>query len=70
MMRKLFVTSIVLLVLGTVARVYASNYTYIDANNVLRDTAWLPIGSFMMLGGMLLLAVAGIVLVLDRIQLR
>ena len=58
MTRKLLITSILLLTMGIIGRIYAANYTYIDANNVLRDTAWLPIGSFMFLAGVFLLPVA------------
>ena len=58
MIRKILITSIILLALGTIGRIYASSYTYIDANNILRDTAWLPISTFMFLAGALLLLVA------------
>ena len=39
MIRKILITSIILLTLGTIGRIYAADYTYIDANNILRDTA-------------------------------
>lgn len=57
MIRKLFITSTVLLVLGNIGRIYANNYTYIDENNILRDTAWMPISALMLLGGALLLLI-------------
>jgi len=58
MIRKILITSIILLTLGTIGRIYAADYTYIDANNILRDTAWLPISTLMFLAGVLLLPVA------------
>ena len=58
MIRKILITSIILLALGTIGRIYAADYTYVDANNILRDTAWLPISTIMFLAGALLLPVA------------
>ena len=59
MVRKIMLTaSLVLLIVGFIGSIYARNYTYIDANNVLRDTAWMPISALMLLGGTLLLLVS------------
>lgn len=58
MTRKLLITSIVMLVVGIIARIYANNYTYIDADGVLRDTAWLPISALLLLVGVLLLVIS------------
>lgn len=55
MKQKLLITTVIMLVVGTVGRIYANNYTYIDANGILRDTAWLPISTFLLLIGFLLL---------------
>lgn len=45
----------VLTLIGFVGRLYAANYSYVDADNILRDSIWLPIGSFMFIAGVLLL---------------
>jgi energy-converting hydrogenase Eha subunit C len=58
MIRKTLITSIIFLALGTIGRIYAADYTYVNANNMLRDTAWLPISTLMFLVGMLLLPVS------------
>ena len=57
MTRKLFIISIALLLFGNIGRIYANNYTYIDENNILRDTVWMPISALMLLGGALLLLI-------------
>lgn len=58
MTRKLLITSIIMLVLGNIGRIYANNYTYIDTDGILRDTAWLPISAFLLLSGFLLLLIS------------
>ncbi len=57
---KLLAAGIILLITGTIGRLYAANYTYVDADNILRDSAWLPIGSLMMLVGAVLLLVSAV----------
>lgn len=57
MKQKLLITSIIMLIVGNMGRIYANNYTYIDANDILRDTAWLPVSAFLLLIGFLLLLV-------------
>lgn len=49
-----------LTLIGFVGRLYATSYSYIDADNILRDSAWLPIGSFMFIAGLLLLLAVAI----------
>lgn len=58
MARKLSITSVIMLVVGIIGRIYANNYTYIDANGILRDTAWLPISALLLLIGFLLLLIS------------
>jgi len=70
MTRKLFITSIVLLVFGNIARIYANNYTYIDENNILRDTAWMPISALMLLGGVLLLLITLVIYGVNYLKSR
>jgi len=70
MTRKLFITSIVLLVFGNIGRIYANNYTYIDENNILRDTAWMPISALMLLGGALLLLITLVIYGVNYLKSR
>ncbi len=60
MTRKLFIASIILLAVGFIGRIYAANYTYVDADGFLRDTAWLPLSTLMLLVGFLLLLIAAV----------
>lgn len=60
MKNTLLYSGITLTLIGFVGRLYAANYSYIDADNILRDSAWLPIGSFMFIVGVCLLLVVSI----------
>ena len=55
MKNTLLYSAIILTLIGFVGRLYAANFSYIDADNILRDSAWLPVGSFMFIAGVLLL---------------
>ncbi len=55
MKNTLLYSGIALTLIGFVGRLYAANYSYVHADNILRDSAWLPIGSFMFIAGVLLL---------------
>lgn len=57
---KLLIASIILLAAGFIGRVYAANYTFVDADGILRDTAWLPLSTLMLLVGFLLLLIAAV----------
>ena len=46
---------VALTLFGFVGRLYAATYTHVDANGILRDSIWLPIGSFMFIAGVFLL---------------
>jgi len=58
MTRKFFIASIIMLVVGSIGRIYANNYTFIDANGILRDTVWLPISALLLIVGFLLLLIS------------
>ena len=60
MKRIILVTGIALIVVGIVGRLYAAQYTHVTPDGVLHDSAWLPIGTFMLLFGILALLVLGI----------
>ncbi len=65
MAKKLLISSVVLLIVGNFGRIYATNYTYIDENNILHDSAWLPIsaltifiGTILLLGALIAFAIS------------
>ena len=55
MKNTLLYSGVALTLFGFVGRLYATTYTHVDAEGILRDSIWLPIGSFMFIGGILLL---------------
>ncbi len=70
MTHKLFITSVVLIILGNIGRLYANSYTYIDENNILHDTAWMPISALMLLVGVLLLVITLVFFGVNRLKSR
>lgn len=60
MKRIILYTSIVLIVIGIIGRLYAALYTHVTPEGVLVESAWLPIGTLMILLGILALFVLGI----------
>ncbi len=59
MKRRLLYSSLVLILLSLIARIYAAQYTYVTADGVLHDTAWLPISALMLIIGILVLFASG-----------
>ena len=60
MNRTVFYAGIALVVIGIVGRFYAAQYTHVTPDGILRDSLWLPIGSFMVIFGTLALLVCGV----------
>ncbi|RLD09169.1 MAG: hypothetical protein DRI56_04720 [Chloroflexota bacterium] len=60
MKRKVLYSSIVLIVIGTIGRIYAAQYTHVTPEGMLQDSAWLPIGTLMIIIGILALIALGI----------
>ena len=67
---RLFVSSVLLLAAGTIGRFYADRYTHIDADDFLRDSAWMPLSALLFLGGLFLLMATAVLYVRDYLRRR
>ncbi len=70
MTRKLFIAGIILIVIGNIGRIYANSFTYVDANGVLRDTAWMPISALLLLAGIAILLIASVLYGINLLRNR
>jgi len=70
MKRNIFYISIVLIVIGIIGRLYAAQYTHVTPEGVLVDSVWLPIGSLLVIIGILALFVLGILYVISYLRNR
>jgi len=60
MKRNVLYISIALIVIGIIGRIYAAQYTYVTPGGMIQDSAWLPIGTLMIVIGVLALIALGI----------
>ena len=65
-----FYISIVLIVVGVIGRIYAAQYSQVTPEGLLVDSAWLPIGTLMVVIGILVLLVLGILYVIGYLRNR
>jgi len=70
MKRIVLYASIVLIVLGIIGRLYADQYSHVTPEGMVVDSAWLPIGTLMILLGVLALIVLGIVSAIGYLRNR
>ena len=70
MKRNIFYISIVLIVVGVIGRIYAAQYSHVTPEGMLVDSAWLPIGTLMVVIGILVLIVLGILYVIGYLRNR
>ena len=70
MKRNIFYISIVLIVIGIIGRLYADQYSHVTPEGMLVDSAWLPIGTLMIIIGVLALLVLGILYVIGYLRNR
>lgn len=70
MKRITFYVSIVLIVAGVVGRLYAAQYSYVTPEGRVVDSAWLPIGTLMLVVGILALVVLGILSAISYLRNR
>ncbi len=70
MKRIVFYVSMVLIVIGIIGRLYADQYSHVTPEGMVVDSAWLPIGTLMILIGVLALIVLGIVSVISYLRNR
>lgn len=59
MKRNTLYIGLVLLLVGIIGRLYAAQYTHVTPDGILRDSLWLPIGTFLMLFGIFALFIWG-----------
>ena len=68
-MKKIMLYICIVLVLGGfIARNYAARYSHVTPEGMLVDSAWLPVGTLMLLVGILVLIVLGIQFILGYIK--
>jgi hypothetical protein len=60
MKRNALIVSIIMLIVGVIGRIYASNYSYVDETGILHDSAWLPIGTLLIVISVVILLGLGI----------
>jgi energy-converting hydrogenase Eha subunit C len=70
MKRKILYISIVLIVVGFIGRIYADRYSYVTPEGMLVDSIWLPIGTLMIVIGVLALFVLGIAYAISYLRNR
>jgi nitrate reductase gamma subunit len=70
MKRIVLYASIVLIVIGIIGRLYADQYSHVTPEGMMVDSAWLPIGTLMILIGVLVLIVLGIVSAIGYLRNR
>ena len=70
MKRNIFYITIVLIVIGIIGRLYAAQYTHVTPEGVLVDSVWLPIGSLLVIIGILALFVLGILYAISYLRNR
>ena len=70
MKRNAFYISIVLIVIGIIGRFYAAQYSHVTPEGLLVDSAWLPIGTLMIIIGILALFVLGILYAISYLRNR
>jgi len=70
MKRNIFYVSIVLIVIGIIGRLYADQYSHVTPEGMLVDSMWLPIGTLMIIIGVLALFVLGILCAIGYLRNR
>ena len=70
MKRIILYTSIVLIVIGIIGRLYAVQDAHVTPEGVLVESAWLPIGTLMIIVGILALFALGVLYVISYLRNR
>ena len=70
MKRNILYVSIVLIAIGIIGRLYADQYSHVTPEGMLVDSIWLPIGTLMIMIGVLALFVLGILSVISYLRNR
>jgi hypothetical protein len=68
-MDRMRITGITLLIIGTTSIIIQNTfYGYVDAEGVLRDSLFLPLGVFATILGIILLSVWGVTVLLRKVR--
>ena len=70
MKRSASYISVVLVVIGLIGRLYAAQYGHVTPEGMLVDSVWLPIGTLMMVIGILALLVLGVLYAISYLRNR
>ena len=70
MKRIALYVSVALVVIGLIGRLYADRYSHVTAEGMLVDSAWLPIGTLLMVVGILALLVLGVIYAISYLRNR
>jgi len=70
MKRRVLYISIVLIVIGVIGRLYADQYSHVTPEGMVVDSVWLPIGTLMIVIGVLVLFVLGILYLISYLRNR
>ena len=70
MKRIALYVSVGLVVIGLIGRLYAAQYSHVTAEGMLVDSAWLPIGTLLMVVGILALLVLGVIYAISYLRNR
>ena len=70
MKRIALYVSLALIVVGFIGRIYAAQYSYVTEEGMLVDSAWLPIGTLMIVIGVLVLLVVGVPYLIGYLKSR
>ena len=62
------IASIALIVIGLIGRIYADQYSYVSADGMLHDSIWLPIGTLMVVAGVLALLIVGLLYLVSALR--
>jgi len=66
--KRSLIASLVFIALGFLGRLYGDQYSYVSADGMLHDSIWLPIGTLMMVFGIIALLIVGIIYAVAAIK--
>ena len=68
MPRKLFLSSVIILVVGIIAANLGNNATYVEASGLMHESMWTPIGALMIVLAAILLLVSGVIFLIKVVK--
>ena len=70
MKRIALYVSLALIVVGLIGRIYAAQYSYVTEEGMLVDSEWLPVGTLLIVIGVLALLVVGVLYLIGYLKSR